>query len=173
MNPPVSLKNGAIALGWLVFVVLGIRLGAGVLEMWNDQSRGIAASQVRRSRLHGWLSVEQEVSKHREEALGPFAHAKPGDLAWIGLEGLQELARAEELTVTDLRPSEISGPGRKQPLLRMDLRVTGGLEKMAAFIGKIPDRLPGVRLESMQMIPEEKQGVQCLLRLSVPLWEAP
>lgn len=171
MNPKLSFRMFLIAGGWLMMVVCLVRLGEAAAGLWNRQVEDLAAARERLSRLHGWLSVEQEVTARETEALGPLAGADRSELSWVSLEGLQTLAGAQGLSVKELRPSELAGEGKVPGAIRLDLRLEGRLEPMGQFLQQIPDKMPGVRLESLQFLPQEKGQIQALLRLRLPAWE--
>lgn len=171
MNKDFSFRTILIASGWLLAVVGLVRLGCGAVELWNHRTEDLRAAQERLSRLHGWLSMEQEVEAGEGELLGPLALADKSDLVWSCLEGLQALAGAQGLSVKELRPSESAGEGRHPGSIRLDIRLEGRLEQMGQFLQRIPDKMPGVRLESLQFLPQEKGQVQGMLRLSLPAWE--
>ena len=171
MSQNRSFRMVFIASGWLMSVILLVFAGQDAVGFWNRQSEDLARSRERLSRLHGWLAVEQEIAGRETEVLGPLASVGRSDLGWVSLEGLQALAGAQGLSVMDLRPSETAGQGRKPGLLRLDVRVEGPVGQMGQFLQRIPDKMPGVRLESLQFLPQPKGQVQALLRLSLPVWE--
>ena len=171
MSRELSFRTILIAVGWLALVIGGVRLVEGATELWSRQSEELAAARQRLSRLHGWLTVEQEVTAREAEALGPLARSSRSELSWVGLEGLQGLAAAQGLSVQELRPSETAAEGRTPAVIRFDLRLEGGLAPIGQFLQQIPEKLPGVRLEGLQFLPREKGQVQALLRLRLPAWE--
>lgn len=172
LSKGLSFRAILISGGWLLAVVGLVRLGGGSIELWNRRTEELRTAQERLSRIHGWLSVEQEVEAREKGLLGPLALADKSGLIWSCLEGLQALAGEQGISLEELRPSESAGEGRRAPgSIRLDMRLEGGLEKMGQFLQRIPDKMPGVRLESMQFLPQEKGQVQGVLRLSLPAWE--
>lgn len=154
-----------IAIAWLLGVILGVRLIEGGLQLWQRQKEDLAQSQEKLRRMHGWLSVESEVASRRNEILGPFAQVEKDELPWASLQKLQQLAQEQGLTITDLRPSQLSGGAGQDPIHRLDLKLEGALSQMNAFLKKLPESIPVAQLENLQMVPQEEPKVQMLLRL--------
>ncbi len=164
-----------IALGWLVAVAAGARAADGLMEFERAQRQKLAQERNRFMRLQGWLEAQEEVAARRKETLGRFAQAEGKDAGWLLLQGLQEIAQAQGLSITDLRPSQPkggqaarpAGRGRKAggPLYRVDARLEGGLEQVDRFLQELPQVLPGIRLENFQVVPQEGGRVQSVVRL--------
>lgn len=171
MSERVSSRMVLIAVVWLLTVMGLVWLGQGGVGLWNRQTEELMAVRERLSRVHGWLAVEQEVAAREAEAMGPLARVGRSELMWASLEGLQALAGAQGLFLNDLRPSETAGGGRRPGTIRLDARLEGPLAGIGKFLQQIPDKMPGVRLESLQFLPQEKGQVQALLRLSLPAWD--
>ena len=171
LNLRSSHKTVLIAAGWLFTVICAVHLGDRAIGSWNLRMEDLERTRERLSRLHGWLAVEQDLAAREEEALGPLAHSSRSELNWSCLEGLQSLARTQGLSVKELRPSETESQGNRPAVVLWDIRLEGPLDPLGQFLQQIPDKMPGARLESLQLLPQEKGGVQALLRLSIPVWE--
>jgi len=164
-----KLRLGVVglAIGWLFVVVFSVRLFDGGLTAWEEQQKSLSQSQQRLKRLRGWLEVEEQVIFRREEVLGPFAKASLGDLSWMAVQGFQEAAKACGVSVTELRPSTLPGQGRIPSSFRLDARVEGRLNEIAALLARLPSALPGIGLNNLQLAPYTKGQVQGLLRLEL------
>ena len=169
----VSLRRALLASGWMLAVMGLARAGEGAVELWNRRTEELNTARERLSRLHGWLAVEQEVTAREGDLLGPLVLADRSDWFWTGLESLQGLAAAQGLSVKELRPSETPGEGGHPAAVQLDVRLEGRPEQMGPFLRWIPEKMPGVRLEGLQLLPQEKGRIQVLLRLSMPAWERP
>ena len=98
--------------------------------------------------------------------LGRFAPAEPKDAGWLFLQGLQEAAQAEGLAITDLRPSQVKAQGKKRKaLFRLDAKLEGDLAQIDRLLQGLPKSLPGVRLENLQLVPQEGGKVQGVMRM--------
>gem|GEM_PF-5762830 len=162
------LATLGIAAGWLLFVILGVRLVEVGFGFFEKQQEALAQTQEHLMRLKGWLLVEAQVTKRREEVLGPFARVPGGDWSWVTLQGLEQVAKEQSLTVTDLRPSELAGRGLTPTLLRLDAKLEGELAQISGMLRRLPEVMPGVKIESLQLMPQEGNRIQALVRLSLP-----
>jgi hypothetical protein len=167
MNRP-SRSQWLIALAWLAAVMGLVRLGEAGFGVWARQRQALSDARERLSRLTGWLAVEEEVSAREQALPGGAAAQELSAIGWIGLQELQSLAREREISVLELRPTELPAQGARQAVVRLDLKLQGTLAAMAPFLQQIPDRLRGVRLETLQLLPQAGGAVQALLRLHLP-----
>ena len=152
----------------VILLVRGVELGLG---FWQRQTETLANARQRFARLEGWLEVQEKVVTRHREVLGPLATASGANLSWVTLQGLQQAAQAQGLSVRELRPSQLPAQGQRPPMLRLDLRVEGSLQQMVAFLQQIPDKVPGARLENLQFLPQEAGQAQGLVRLNIPVRE--
>lgn len=162
-----GLSKGLIALLWMLVVVAAVRLGEGAFGLWQDQRNRLSSARERLGRLMGWLSVQEDVAAREREALGSLTGVDASGLGWLSLQELQELARAGGLAVTELRPTQVPGPSGQPPALRLDLKVEGPLGQFGTFLQQVPDRIPGIRLETLQLLPQAGGRAQALLRLNL------
>jgi len=154
-----------IALVWLAAVVGLARLGEVGFSAWALQRQTLSDARERLSRLTGWLAVEEEVRTREREWVGDLQGQVLSAIGWMGLEELQSLAREKEIVVLDLRPTELAGQGGRPAGLRLDLKVEGRIAAVGPFLQQIPERLRGVRLETLQLLPQAGGVTQALLRL--------
>ena len=161
------LTTAAISIGWVFFVIAVIFMGDRCLGLWRHGTEELANAQERSSRLQGWIKSEKQISAKRREVLGPFAQLEGSDPTWLVLGGLQQAAQAKGLSVTELRPSHIAGAGRQMPMLRLDVKIEGQMESIDGFLQQLPEKVPGIHLEQLQLMSRESGRIQSLLRLSV------
>lgn len=162
-----AFVTAGIIVGWAMLVILGVRLGDAGCTLWRQQREELSQAQDRLARLEGWLNMEDQVTARWKELLGPFATSPESDRDWMTLQGLQQVAKAQGLSVTELRPSQVRGD-KQMPFLRLDVKVEGEREALGSFFQQLPDKIPGVHLEQLQLMPKEGSRVQCLFRLSLP-----
>lgn len=112
--------------------------------------------------------MEEEVAVQKNQVLGPFAQTQGGDLHWAALQAIEGAAQSQGLSVTELRPSQVPAQQGKPVMLRLDAKVEGGLDQVSGFLQHLPDALPGVRLDNLQLMPHRENQVQGLLRLYLP-----
>lgn len=167
MSVKRSFTTWSIAGAWALFVIAAVTLGDLGWGLWRRQNEGLRNAQERLSRLKGWLTVEEQVEERRNQLLGPFARAGNSDFSWLGLEAVQKAAQVRGLSVTELRPIQVPGRGGQPPTLRLDAKVEGRLDEMSSFLEQLPETLPGVRMEMLQIVPQEGDQVQGLLRLAL------
>ena len=165
---PVAI---GVALGWGILVILAVQGIQTGLNHWKMQNNELSQLKRRLVRLQGWLRVESQVRSHRDEVLGPFSSASSTDLGWLGLAKIEELAKTENLAVTELRPSRWTAPGKKEPQIRLDVKLEGEVERLGRFLKAVPERIPGVKLSALQIVPLEGARSQMIVRLA--LAEAP
>ena len=155
-----------IAVGWFFLILLAFRLAEAGVEIWRRQNEELSQVEEKLKRLYGWLNAEEQVRSRREEIVGPFSKANPEDLGWMVLQGFQDTAKAKEVSVAELRPSPIAGQGKQSPGLRIDARIEGRLEQITRFLQRLPEAIPGIRLDSLQLSPlSESQQAQGAVRL--------
>ena len=171
MKSQISVRMVLFAGIWLGAVIFLMRAGQEGFGFWQRQTEELSSAKQRFARLQGWLEVQEKVAARHQEVLGPLAAASDANLSWVTLQGLQQAAQGQGLSVRELRPSQLPGQGRKPPILRLDLRIEGRLEQMGLFLQQIPDKIPGARLENLQFLPQEKGQAQGLVRLSIPVLE--
>ena len=165
MNPKNSLVTVGFVVGWLIFVISGVRLVDTGLNFWRAQEESLGQAQEQFRRLSGWLSVEKKVAERRDQVLGPFAHSAETDLGWIGFQGFQELAKQQGVAVVELRPSRTPGYNRQPSRVQLDAKVEGQVQQLGEFLQKLPEIIPGVHLEDVQVMPQEGGRVQGLFRI--------
>ena len=154
-----------IGLGWALLVVLGAHGADLLLQAGRRQGEELAQKKERLARLEGWLGVEERVAARRKEVLGRFAQADGKEIGWVMLQGLQEAAQAQGLAITDLRPSQVKGQGKRKPVFRVDAKLEGELAQVDQLLQQLPQILPGVRLENLQLIPREGGKMQSVMRM--------
>ncbi len=168
MKGQITPRAVGIAVVWLLTVILLVHMGEQGFGFWRRQNEELDNVRQRFARLRGWLEVQDKVTVRHQEALGPLAIASETNLSWVTMQGLQQAAQGQGLSVRELRPSQLPGQGHKPPMLRLDVKVEGRLEQMGAFLQQIPDKIPGVHLENLQFLPQEGGQAQGLIRLTVP-----
>ncbi len=165
MKPKSALTTGVLLLAWGVAVFLTVRLAEEAVQFCRDRQERLSMEREKLRRFRGWLKSEEKVSARHQEVLGVFAQAEGKEWGWLGLQGFQEAAQKLNLTVTELRPSQIQGK-RGQPVrFRLDSKVEGRVDQIGLLIPELGQRLPGVRLQQLQVAPLQKGQVQGLFRL--------
>lgn len=157
-----------LALIWLIGVIVVVRSAQAAFGVWNRRQEGLLESQERLARLVGWLEVKEEVLAKEQEILAASSSADPASLGLVGLAEIQRLASSLGLSITDLRPSEVPAQKGKNPFVRLDLKVEGPLDQVGPFLQQLPERLPGVGLETLQLTSQPDGQAQALLRLNLP-----
>lgn len=159
-----GLRAG-VGLAWALLVVAGARGAETVIELSQRQQAELAQKRERMSRLLGWLEAEERVAARQKEVLGRFLLADGMEAGWVVLQGLQEQALAQGLSITELRPSQVKGQGKRKPLFRVDAKLEGELAQVDRLLQELPQALPGIRLENLQLVPREGGKVQSVLRV--------
>lgn len=154
-----------IALGWLAAVAAAVWAGQGLMEMGRAQQNELSQKQEHLTRLEGWLGAEDQVAARRKETLGKFAQMEGADAGWLLLQGLQETAQAQGLSITDLRPSQVKGQKKRKPVQRVDAKLEGSLEQVDRFLQELPKALPGIRVENFQLVPQDGGRVESAVRM--------
>ena len=168
MRPNRSLAKGGLVAAWMALVIGGALLTDWGFGFWRQQQQEWSGAQQRLGRMQGWVAVEEEILTKVRERLGPFAEVRKGDYPWAVLSALQNAARTQGISVTELRPTELSG--RDQPSrLSLDAKVEGDLSQMSRFLQNLPESMPGLRLESFQLQPQKEGRVQSVIRFLLPL----
>jgi hypothetical protein len=179
MKPKEALRKLLLALGGSGLILIGIFLAQSGFGLWDRLQGELVLAQEQLGRFQGWLAAEPQVVSRREELLGPLARVGELDFSWVALQNLQEAAQAQGLIITELRPTQVRRRG-SPPLLRLDAKVEGRLTPLAGFLQQLPQILPGVELDNLQLHPEEarlapagspggqEEQVQGILRLLLP-----
>ena len=154
-----------IGLGWALLVVVGARGADLLLQASRRQGEELAQKRERLARLEGWLEAEDRVAARRKEVMGRLALSEGKEIGWAALQGLQEAAQAQGLSITDLRPSQVKGQGKKKLIFRVDVKLEGDLAQVDKLLQELPQALPGVRLENFQLVPQESDKAQTVMRL--------
>ena len=159
-----GLGVAALAAAGACGLLMGI---VGAAQLCLEKSRELAETRERVLHLRQWLKVKEQVALHQREALGPLVSSPDlEDAQWLWLSGLQEAARVHGLSVQELRPAEIQSGPKREGTLRLDVKVEGNLGQVGGFLTQLPDRVPGVCLEKLQIIPQGDGRGQCILRLN-------
>lgn len=166
MNRRHPLVMTGLAAAWLVLVIGGVRLAGSGWEAWGRQSSALERSRELLRRYKGWVEVEPQVEAGRERVLGSFAGLKQRDLHWAALERFQETTRELGMTVAELRPTRLPARAGQPASFRLDAKVEGLPETVAALLRRLPDEIPGVGLEQLQVSPAEEGKLQVLIRIS-------
>lgn len=167
----LSRTTIGIVLGWGILVVVAVQgLEAGV-GIWKRRSEELDQAREQWSRLQGWLQAEDEISTERNKLLGAYAHRSEKEMGWAVLQDFQQMVQQQGLVVRELRPSQLLGLAHEPKRFRMDANLEGPIEQMNGFFQRLPDAIPGIRLESLQLVPQSNQRLQLLLRLDLPAWE--
>ena len=156
------------AIGWVLLVVGIASAAPWGFGLWQGQQEQWRQARERLSRLKGWLALEEEVAARKNELLGPLAQAQGNDLHWAALQAIEEAAQARGVSLTQLRPFQAPALAGKPVMLRLDAKVEGDLGQVSGFLQHLPDALPGVRLDNLQLMPQRESQVQGLLRLYLP-----
>lgn len=155
-----------IAIGWALLVVGGVRGVEALLDLQRGQEQELQRQRERLMRLRGWLEVEERLLARRREVRGRFAAVDGKEMSWVAVQGLQEIAAQQGLAITDLRPSQVRGRGKKgEPVFRLDAKLEGQLQGFDQLLQQLPQLLPGVRLEGLQLSPMDNGQVQSILRM--------
>ena len=170
MKKKPTLFSLGIVIGWGLGVILLVRLAEGGYDLWQRQTADLLQAQGQLRRLQGWLEAEPTVKSRYQEVLGVLSHAGQADLSWLCMQELQKAAQEKGLAVTDIRPTQIPRQAKRPPLLRLDVKLDGQLDQLSQFLQGLPEQIPGVRLESIQVIPRETR-IQGLLQLLLPVLE--
>ena len=160
-----SLAAGGIMVAWLTVVVLSVQGIEAAADFWRSRCKALVQAEVQVRRMKGWVAVGDKVRARRDEALGPFAHLSESEISWAHFQGFQQAAAAIGLSVGEIKPVETPGKKGSGPILRLDAKVEGSLEQVSALLEKLPDVMPGVMLENLQIMPRGGTGIQCLIRL--------
>ncbi|MBI3333014.1 MAG: hypothetical protein HYZ93_02860 [Candidatus Omnitrophica bacterium] len=160
-----SLSRVGMALGWMLLVILTVRFADGAAALWRRQQEALTEAQERLMRLKGWIAVEPEVTRRRDEVFGPFSHLARSDYSWAALQSLEQAAKEKEMMVTELRPSWILGKGGQPAGLRLDAKMEGGLSQLSRLLLRLPEVMPGLQLENLQIMPQGGNRIQALLRI--------
>ncbi len=172
MKPGNLLRRVLFTLSWGLGVLLLVISAQSGFGLWRSLQGELALAQERLGRFQGWLAVEPKVVGRRDEALGSLARARELDFSWVALQNLQEAAKTQGLGLTELRPAHVTRRG-SPPILRLDAKVEGGLAQVTGFLQQLPQALPGVHLDNLQLLPEEGGQIQGILRLLLPFPGAP
>ncbi len=163
------MNKTASFLGLAIFFFVGsmalVFSGQRFMESWNRDLRSLEAGQERLRRQEGWLLVQDEVKKWHDQAWGNSSGLSGQRAYWFGLEGFQQMAQSQGLAVTEIRPAILQAGSKQEPLYRLDAKVTGPMDNMALLLKQLPERIPGVQLESVQFSPLEEGQIQGLIRL--------
>ncbi len=162
-----SVVVAGIALGWVLLVISGVRVLQWVSDAWRRQCEELVQAQEQLRRMHGWLAMEGEVASRHDQVLGPLAHLAGSDLSWMNLQEFQRVAQEQGLSLAEIKPLEIPGPKGQPSRWQLDAKVEGRLEQISVLLQKLPEFMPGVRLENLQLMPQDDGRVQGLLRLSL------
>ncbi len=164
-NHKGSLFKWIIALGWGLLVIGGVSLVGKAFEWWQRQQEILVQSEEQLRRMKGWLAVEEEVRSRRDQVLGPFAHLSKNEVGWVGLQAFQQAAEQQGISVAELKPVETPIQRERGGEFRLDAKIQGRLDQISQFLQKLPDFIPGVHLEDLQLMPSEGDQIQGLLRL--------
>lgn len=156
-----------VAAVWGVVVILVIQGAQSGVHGLKRQREELAQLTQRLIRLQGWCAVESHVRSRLQAALGPLAAASSAEAGWFGLAKIEELAQAERLAVTELRPSRVAAVGKHAPETRWDLKLEGELPALSRFLQQIPEQIPGVKLAALQFVPLEGARRQLVVRLQL------
>ena len=165
MKPKSALTTVALLLAWGMAVFLAVRLAEGAAQFCRDRQERLSMEREKLLRLRGWLESEEKVAARHQEVLGTFAQAEGEEWGWLGLQGFQEAAQKLNLTVTELRPSQMQGKKGQPVRFRLDAKVEGSVDQMGLLIPELGQRLPAVRLQQLQVVPLQKGQVQGLFQL--------
>ncbi len=118
--------------------------------------------------LRGWMNAEQEISAAHRRIFSQFPMAEGSDKSWAAMEGFQETAQAAGISLSEISPGSSTGEmGREPQLLRWEMKLAGDSQHLTDFFKKLPDRIPGIRMEQLQLGSPSAGQVQCLLRVSL------
>lgn len=156
-----------IAIGWLVGVIAGVRGVESGMAVWKRRTETLARSQELLGRYKGWIEAGSAVTSAWEQVLGSLAHVRQKDLSWMALERVERTTQELGLTIREMRPTRLpakGGPGQSASF-RLDARLEGSADSVAAFLRRLPDEISGVRLEQLQITPLEPGKLQVLVRI--------
>ncbi len=154
-----------IGLAWVLVVAAGTRGVDLLMDFGRRQEKELAQKRDRLTRLEGWLEVEGKVVARWKETLGRFAPAEGKEVGWVILQGLQEAAQGQGLAITDLRPIQVKGQGKREAFFRVDAKLEGDLAQVDRLLQELPQALPGVRLENFQLVPLGGGKAQSVVRV--------
>jgi len=154
-----------MVIGWGLLVVAGVQGGQKGLELRKRQLEALTQAEETFSRLQGWVQVEKKVEARRNQLLGPLVQGPKADLSWVVLKGLQEVVKQEEMMVSELRPTWIPKQKDQPASLRLDAKIEGNLSQVSHLLRRLPEAMPGLRLESVQLMSQGEERIQTLLRI--------
>ena len=160
-----SVKKWVIVVGWGILVIVGVRLADGIFDFRQNQMKTLLLAREQLSRLQGWVQVQEQVRARREEILGPIAKNAGANSTWAVLQGLEQAAKEEGMSVAELRPTWIPAQRHVPAVLRLDEKLEGLLEKVGGLLQRLPKVMPGVEMENLQLMPLGENRVQVLLRI--------
>ena len=164
----ISMKTVGLLLGWGLFVLISVRLFDVGFSLLAQQEKDLVQMQEQLRRLRGWLAVEGKLIQRREELVGSSTPEQgKRDRSWRSVENLQKLSQDNGVSIVELRPSWIPGQNGQARRLRLDLQVEGQVDRIGKLLQNLPQVIPGIHLESLQMIPRESGGVQGLFRIDL------
>ena len=155
-----------IVLAWGLLVIGGARAAEGMWAFWQGQTEALFQAREQMRRIQGWIEKEEEVRALQRKTLKEFAQLSGSEVSWMNLQGFQQAAEAQGLSVTELKPTELSeskGPSS----YRLDARVEGRLPQITAFLQHLPEAMLGVRIQNLQLNPQSEGQIQASLRLSL------
>lgn len=165
MKSTRALVRTGWAAAWLLLVIGGVRWVETGLTAWDRQSQALVRSRELLSRCGGWVAVEPEMTAARDRVMGPFVKVRERDLSWAALERFQQAGQELGMSVEELRPVRLPARSGEPSSFRLDAKVKGDSAAVSAFLRRLPDEIPGVRLEQLQVTPAEGGKLQLLVRL--------
>ncbi len=155
-----------LAAGWLLLVIGGVRGVQIGLEAWGRQSLDLERSRELLRRYQGWAEAEPQIAAARDRVMGPFAQLKQKEAGWVALERFQKTTQELGIAVAELRPTRLPARAGQPALFRLDAKVKGTSGSLTALLRQLPDRIPGILLEQIQVTPAEEGRLQLLVRFS-------
>lgn len=164
-----KVEGTLIALAVLFFAggVLLVQSGQLFFESWNRNTQRLTAAQEKLRRLEGWVLVREKVESLHGQAWGDYAGLSGQRAYWAGLEGFQQVAQSQGLTVTEIRPVILPARTGQTSVYRLDAKVTGPVDKISLLLKQLSDRVPGVDLESVQISPLSNGETQGMIRVLI------
>ncbi len=165
-----SAQKAFLMVGCFLLGIAGVAVGERTLRAWGKSVEELDGTRERLRRFHGWLAVDEEVSALRDRVWGSFGRLSGEELGWEGLVKFQAAAGEAGLEVREFRPARAAAAAGKAAPFLLDAKVAGKLDQLSNLLRALPEAIPGVELEGLQLSPLEGGQVLGVLRLR---WRGP
>ncbi len=160
-----------LVMGCFLLAVGSIHLIDVGISFWIRQKAEWEQARQQLRRLHGWVALREEISAQRAQLFGSAAQGPGMDPSWSVLQGFQSLAKDHGVEIRELRPAQRPATPTSGP--RLEAKVEGSPEQVVGLIRKLPEAIPGIRLETLQLVPLQENRAQAMLRIRVETQGSP